>query len=332
MKEITLSHGSGGTLMHDLIRGLFVKNLGNPFLNKLGDAALIDFKKRDLAYTTDSFVVNPIFFPGGDIGKLCVSGTVNDLCVSGARARYLSCGMIVEEGFRYNDLERITLSIRAACRDSGVNIVTGDFKVVEKGEVDKIFINTSGVGEMFKEARLSIKRIRPDDKVIINGTIGDHGAAVLLAREELKFKSRLFSDCASLNALVSSIICTDIKFMRDPTRGGLATTLKEIAIESGYNINIDENQIPIKAPVKALHEILGLDPLYMANEGKLVLIVSARAASKVLSRMKRHPLGKNSRIIGEVERQKNKRVYLRTRIGGTRILDMLRGEQLPRIC
>ena len=327
MKKITLSHGSGGTLMHDLIKGLFVKNLDNPFLNKLGDSALIDAKNKNLAYTTDSFVINPIFFPGGDIGKLSICGTVNDLSVSGANPRYLSCGMIVEEGFDYKDLERITLSIKTTCRSAGVNIVAGDFKVVEKGAVDKIFINTSGVGEMFKKARSSVCYIRPGDRIIISGTIGDHAA-----REELKFKSRLFSDCAPLNGLISSVICTDIRFMRDPTRGGLATTLNEIAVESGYNISIDERQIPVKESVRALCEILGLDPLYMANEGKVVLIVSSRSASRILSRMKRHPLGKNSRIIGEVTRQRNKKVYLRTTIGGTRLLDMLKGEQLPRIC
>jgi len=332
MKKITLSHGSGGTLMHDLIKGLFVKNLDNPFLNKLGDSALIDAKNKNLAYTTDSFVINPIFFPGGDIGKLSICGTVNDLSVSGANPRYLSCGMIVEEGFDYKDLERITLSIKTTCRSAGVNIVAGDFKVVEKGAVDKIFINTSGVGEMFKKARSSVCYIRPGDRIIISGTIGDHAAAVLVAREELKFKSRLFSDCAPLNGLISSVICTDIRFMRDPTRGGLATTLNEIAVESGYNISIDERQIPVKESVRALCEILGLDPLYMANEGKVVLIVSSRSASRILSRMKRHPLGKNSRIIGEVTRQRNKKVYLRTTIGGTRLLDMLKGEQLPRIC
>lgn len=318
--------------MHDLIKGLFVKNLDNPFLNKLDDSAIVDAKARQFAYTTDSFVINPIFFAGGDIGKLAICGTVNDLAVCGARARYLSCGMIVEEGFDYDDLERITLSIKATCRKAGVYIVTGDFKVVEKGTADKIFINTSGMGDMLRDARLSANYIRPGDKVIISGTIGDHGAAVLVAREELKFKSRIFSDCASLNNLVSSIICKDIKFMRDPTRGGLATTLNEITTQGRYNISVDESQIPVKEPVRALCEILGLDPLYMANEGKVVLIVSAKSAPRVLSRIKRHPLGKNCRIIGEVEKQKNKKVYLKTKIGGVRILDMLRGEQLPRIC
>ncbi len=315
--------------MHDLIKGLFLKNLANPFLNKLGDAALID---KNLAYTTDSFVINPIFFPGGDIGKLAVCGTVNDLCVSGARPKYLSCGMIVEEGFDYKDLERITLSIKDTCKSSGVSVVAGDFKVVEKGAVDKIFINTSGIGEIFKEARLGAGYIKPGDKIIINGTVGDHALAVLVAREELKFKSKLFSDCASLNSLVSSIICRDVRFMRDPTRGGLATTLNEIAQECGYNISIDESRIPVKESVKALCEALGLDSLYMANEGKVLAVVSRNSASKILSRMRRHPLGKNSKIIGEVDKVKRKRVYLKTMVGGTRILDMLQGEQLPRIC
>jgi len=332
MKKITLAHGSGGTLMHDLIKDLFLKHLDNPFLNRLGDSALIDTRKKKIAYTTDSFVVNPIFFPGGDIGKLAVCGTVNDLAVCGARPQYLSCGMIVEEGFDYTDLEKITLSIKAACRQSGVNIVTGDFKVVEKGAADKIFINTSGVGEVFEKAHLSISRIRPGDKIIVSGPIGDHGAAVLLARGELKFRSRLLSDCAPLSGLISSIICRDIKFMRDPTRGGLATTLNEISLASGYNISIDESCIPVRGPVMALCEILGLDPLYMANEGRVILIVSSGPASRILSRMRRHTLGRASRIIGEVERRRTKRVYLKTMVGGARILDMLMGEQLPRIC
>ncbi|MBU1852833.1 MAG: hydrogenase expression/formation protein HypE [Candidatus Omnitrophica bacterium] len=332
MKRITLSHGSGGKLMHDLIKGLFVKNFGNPFLNKLGDSTLIHTSVERFAYTTDSYVINPIFFPGGDIGKLSICGTVNDLSVSGARPKYISCGMIVEEGFSYNELEEITLSMKAACKKAGVSIVTGDFKVVEKGAADKIFINTSGIGEVFKEARLSVDYIRPGDKVIVSGTIGDHGAAVLLAREELKFSSRLLSDCAPINGLVSSVICKDIKFIRDPTRGGLATTLNEISMESSYNIGIDESQIPIKEPVKALCEILGLEPLYMANEGKIVLIVSAKSASKVLGRMKKHILGRDSKIIGEVETRRDRKVYLKTKAGGTRILDMLTGEQLPRIC
>ena len=332
MKTITLAHGSGGSLMHDLIKGLFVKNLDNPFLKPQGDSALIDIRDERIAYTTDSFVIKPIFFPGGDIGKLSICGTVNDISVSGARPKYLSCGMIVEEGFSYRDLEKITLSIKAACKDADVNIVTGDFKVVERGAVDKIFINTSGIGEMFKEAGLSLDYISHGDKVIISGTIGDHGASVLLAREELKFRAKLFSDCAPINSLVASIICKDIKFMRDPTRGGLATTLNEIARDVGYNIHIEESMVPIKEPVKALCEILGFDPLYMANEGKVLLIVSKKAVSRVLSRMRRHPLGKDSKVIGEVEKEKNKRVYLKTEVGGNRILDMLRGEQLPRIC
>lgn len=315
--------------MHELIKDLFVKNLDNPYLNNLGDSALIN---KNLAYTTDSFVINPIFFPGGDIGKLSICGTVNDLCVSGARPKYLSCGMIVEEGFDYKYLEKITLSIKKTCKKAGVYVVAGDFKVVEKGAADKIFINTSGIGEMYQDAMLSASRIRPGDKIIINGTIGDHGASVLLAREELKFKSRIFSDCECLNGLISSVICRDVRFMRDPTRGGLATTLNEISLECGYDMTIDERTVPIKEKVRALCEILGMDPLYMANEGKALFIVSSKSASSILSRMKRHPLGKNSKIIGEVEKKKDKRVYLKTKIGGTRILDMLRGEQLPRIC
>ncbi len=318
--------------MHELIRELFLKNLHNPFLDKLGDAAIINLATRRLAYTTDSFVVKPLFFPGGDIGKLSVCGTVNDLAVSGAMPKYLSCGIIVEEGFSYTDLEKITISIKDTCRSAGVNIVAGDFKVVEKGSVDRIFINTSGIGEVFDDLDLSVARIMPGDKVIVSGTIGDHAASILLAREDLKFKSRILSDCAPLNKLVSSIICRDIKFMRDPTRGGLATTLNEISIASGYNIAIEEPEVPIKKSVRALCEILGFDPLYMANEGKLVAIVSKGAADSVLLKMKRHLFGKDARIIGEVKKEKGQRVYLETLSGGSRILDMITGEQLPRIC
>jgi len=332
MKQITLSHGSGGKLMHDLVKDLFLKNLDNPFLAKLGDAAVIEFKGRKIAYTTDSFVVKPLFFPGGDIGKLSVCGTVNDLAVSGATPRYLSCGMIVEDGFSYADLEKITLSIRDTCRAAGVNIVAGDFKVVEKGSVDRIFINTSGIGEVFKDARIDIARIKPGDKVIISGTIGDHAASIVLAREELKFRARIKSDSSPLNGFVSSVICKDIKFMRDPTRGGLATTLNEISMVSGYDIAIEESSVPVKKTVRALCEILGFDPLYMANEGKLIAIVSRGAANAVLSKMKKHPLGKDAAIIGEIKKNKDRRVYINTRSGGSRILDMITGEQLPRIC
>ncbi|MFH1854612.1 MAG: hydrogenase expression/formation protein HypE [Candidatus Omnitrophota bacterium] len=331
MKRITLAHGSGGRLMHDLIKEVFVKELGNPLLNKLGDAAVFKAGYK-LAFTTDSFVVSPIFFPGGDIGKLSICGTVNDLCVSGARPRYLSCAVIVEEGFGYTDLERIVLSVRMACRKAGIDVVTGDFKVVEKGAVDKIFITTCGIGEVYKHTKLSVERIRPGDKVITNGTIGDHGAAVLLAREELKFKARISSDCASLDSLIASIISSDIKFMRDPTRGGIATTLNEISAEAGYNICLAESSVPVKESVRALCEALGMDPLYMANEGKVVAIVASQAASRILSKMKKHPLGGKSAIIGEVKKEKGKKVYLETRIGGKKIIDMLSGEHLPRIC
>ena len=332
MKNITLSHGSGGTLMHELIKDLFITNLDNLFLNKLGDSALIKFGARKLAYTTDSFVIKPLFFPGGDIGKLSVCGTVNDLAVSGAMPKYLSCGMIVEDGFSYADLEKITVSIKNTCKAAGVNIVTGDFKVVEKGAVDGIFINTSGIGEVLVDSKISISRITPGDKIIISGTLGDHAASILLARENLKFKARIKSDCSPLNKFVSSIVCKGIKFMRDPTRGGLATTLNEISLASGYNVAIEESSIPVKKSVRTLCEILGFDPLYMANEGKLIAIVSKDIAANVLSKMKKHALGKDARIIGEVKKEKDKKVYLKTQSGGLRILDMITGEQLPRIC
>ncbi|MCX5688002.1 MAG: hydrogenase expression/formation protein HypE [Candidatus Omnitrophica bacterium] len=332
MKTITLSHGSGGKMMQDLIKDLFLKNLGNPFLNELGDAAFLNCRTKKLTYTTDSFVVKPLFFPGGDIGKLSVCGTVNDLAVSGAMPRYLSCGIIVEDGFSYAILEKITISIRDTCKFAGVNIVAGDFKVVEKGAIDGMFINTSGIGEVLNNSEIAIPRIRPGDKIIISGTIGDHAASILLAREDLKFKTRIKSDCSPLNKLVSSIICRDIKFMRDPTRGGLATTLNEISLASGYNIAIEESSIPINKSVRVLCEILGFDPLYMANEGKLIAIVSKDVAANVLAKMKKHALGRDARIIGEVKKEKDKKVYLKTQSGGLRILDMITGEQLPRIC
>ncbi|MFA5389674.1 MAG: hydrogenase expression/formation protein HypE [Candidatus Omnitrophota bacterium] len=332
MKKITLAHGSGGKLMQDLIKGLFIKNLDNPFLGKLGDAAIIKYGVRELAYTTDSFVVKPLFFPGGDIGKLSICGTVNDLAVSGAVPKYLSCGMIVEDGFSYSDLERITISIKNVCETAGVSVVAGDFKVVEKNSVDGIFINTSGIGEVLRDSDVSIPRIKPGDKIIISGTIGEHAASILLAREDLKFKARISSDCAPLNGLVSSIICRDIKFMRDPTRGGVATTLNEISLSSGYDIAIEEAAIPIKKSVRTLCEILGFDPLYMANEGKLIAIVSKNSAANILSKMKKHALGKNAGIIGEVRKDRDKKVYLKTHSGGARILEMSVGEQLPRIC
>ena len=318
--------------MHDLIKNLFVKEFDNRFLSRMGDSAVLGRISGKIAYTTDSFVVNPIFFPGGDIGKLSICGTINDLCVSGSKPMFLSCSVIVEEGFDYGDLEKITLSAKAVCKETGVDIVTGDFKVVERGAVDKIFITTCGIGEIHKNSRLSIKRVKPGDKIIINGTIGDHGSAVLLAREELKFKARILSDCAPLGSLISRIIANDIKFMRDPTRGGLAATLNEISGESGYNIRLDEACIPVNESVKVLCEAIGMDPLYMANEGKAVVVVSPRDAPKVLAQMRNHPLGKKSAVIGEVEKEKDRRVYLRTAIGGKRIIDMLSGEHLPRIC
>ncbi|MFH1782985.1 MAG: hydrogenase expression/formation protein HypE [Candidatus Omnitrophota bacterium] len=332
MNKITLSHGSGGKLMQDLIKDLFIKNLANPYVKKMDDSAKLKINTKDILYTTDSFVVNPIFFPGGDIGKLSICGTVNDLAVAGGRPRFITCGMIVEEGFGYKDLEKITLSIKATCKTSGVDVVAGYIKVFEQGAVDKIFINTSGIGEKLPNARLGTDKIRPGDKIIVSGSVGDHGAAVMVKREDLKFKASIHSDCAPLNGLIASIISPSIKFMRDPTRGGLATTLNEVSESSGYSIYIKEWDIPIKNSVRALCEILGLDPLYMANEGKVIVVVSREATNKVLRAMKKHPLGKGARIIGEVEKQREKKVYLKTKIGGTKIIDMLKGEQVPRIC
>ena len=338
--QITLAHGSGGKAMHELVEGLFLEYLRNPLLEMLEDQAVFEVGNSRLAFTTDSYVVDPIFFPGGDIGRLAVNGTVNDLAMSGARPLYLSCGFILEEGFAIEDLKRILESMRDAARAAGVEIVTGDTKVVQKGSADRVFINTSGIGIIETAARISASRAQAGDKVILSGTIGDHGTTIMIARGELELETEIESDTAPLNALVrvmfdeaARVQSVDaIHSLRDPTRGGVATTLNEIALASEVCIRIYEDRIPVREEVKGACEILGLDPLYVANEGKLVAIVSAEAAESILARMKECDFGRDACIIGEVVAEPQGIVAMVTGFGGTRIVDMLAGEQLPRIC
>lgn len=334
MNKVTLAHGSGGRLSHELITGRILKVLNSPLLALLGDAALCSIGDQRIAFTTDSYVVKPLFFPGGDIGTLAISGTVNDLAVMGARPLYLSSALIVEEGLDLQVLDRILTSMQETAQKAGVEMVTGDTKVVERGGADRLFINTAGLGWIEGDLRLSMDRIEVGDRVILSGTLGDHGMAVLSQREGLTFQSEIQSDCAPLNGLIQQIMeaGSAIKFMRDPTRGGLATTLNEIAETTGLGIYIHEHQIPVRKGVRGLCEILGLDPLYVANEGKVVVIVEPGEAEHVADLMRIHPLGRETRIIGEIVSYPQGRVGLKTAIGGTRIVDMLVGEQLPRIC
>jgi hydrogenase expression/formation protein HypE len=333
---ILLGHGSGGKLSHDLISGLFVKYFNNRFLEKQTDAAVIDVTGNKLSFTTDSFVVDPVFFPGGDIGKLAICGTVNDLAVSGATPMYLSAGFIIEEGFPLADLEVIVRSMAMEAEKAGVLIVTGDTKVVNRGKCDKIFINTAGIG-LINEQHSHIgegSRIKRGDKVIINGSIGDHGMAVVSARQELNIQSDILSDCASLNGLISNILeaSRGIKFMRDATRGGLATVLAELAEKRNFGIGIEEESLFIDSRVRAFCELLGFDPLYVANEGKIVVIADPLETDTVLAAMQGHEYGKNARVIGEISDDYRGKAWINTIIGGKRIIDMLAGEQLPRIC
>ena len=334
--KILLSHGSGGKLSHDLIGGLFVKYFSNTWLDAQTDSAIIGLSQKNIAFTTDSYVVDPIFFQGGNIGKLAVCGTVNDLAVSGAKPLYLSCGFIIEEGFPMDDLETIVKTMAEEAKIAGVKIVTGDTKVVNRGKCDKIFINTAGIGEM-EENKKHISfgtNISVGDKIIINGSIGDHGIAILAARESLNFKSEVNSDCAALNGLIgeSLKISDGIKFMRDATRGGLATVICELAKSKKLGITINEKDIPVKEIVKGTCEIFGFDPLYLANEGKVVMVVAKEDAEKILETMKNHPKGKEAAIIGEITQSNPGKVLMQTEVGGRRIIDMLAGEMLPRIC
>ena len=334
MERIELDHGSGGEASHELVQEIFLSRLDNAHLRPLDDSAVLDLPACTLAMTTDSYVVDPIFFPGGNIGSLAVHGTVNDLSMQGARPLYLTLGLILEEGLPLQDLTAIIDSLAEAAHEAKVSIVAGDTKVVPRGAVDKVFINTSGIGLIPEGVDVSGHNARPGDVLIINGNVGDHGMAILSKREGLKFESPLISDSAPLNALVSSIleVSHEIHVLRDPTRGGLATALNEVASRSGVGIHLFEEDIPISPSVAAACEILGLDPLYVANEGKCLVIVSRDDAKKVLRAMKKNNYGKGSIIMGEVTAENPGRVLLKTKIGGTRILSMLTGEQLPRIC
>ena len=332
---IQLAHGSGGKKSLDLVRRIFLPSFTNPWLDKMDDQAVLNSPKGRLAFTTDSYVVDPLFFPGGNIGDLAVNGTVNDICMCGARPLYLTAGFIIEEGFSIRDLERIVLSMREAAERAGVLIVSGDTKVVNKGKGDKVFINTSGIGVLEHDFDISCGNLRIGDKILLSGSIGDHGMAILSQREGLSFETSIESDTAPLNGLVDVMIRTaggSIRAMRDPTRGGLAATLNEFASASGVGICIREEDIPIKPQVLGACEIIGLDPMYVANEGKLVAVVAPKEAEETLRAMRRHPLGKEARIIGEVGGGRPGGVIMETRIGGRRIVDMPLGEQQPRIC
>jgi hydrogenase expression/formation protein HypE len=336
---ITLSQGSGGKAMRDLIDDVFVAGFDSPALNTLEDQArfdmnnLLQFGDR-LAMTTDSYVVDPLFFPGGDIGKLAVTGTINDLAIGGAIPLYLSCGMIIEEGLAVEDLRRVVASMKATADECGVRIVTGDTKVVHRGAADKLFINTAGIGVIPAGINVAAQRAQPGDVVICNGYIGDHGAAIVDARGELAMENTIQTDCAPLNSLIQAMleVCPDIHCMRDATRGGIATVLNEFAESSNCAIRIDESSLPIRDAVRGMCEILGLDPLYLANEGKVIAVVPADKAEAILKVMQAHPQGEDSRIVAEVVAEPKQRVILKTRFGGDRIVDMLVGEQLPRIC
>jgi hydrogenase expression/formation protein HypE len=332
-ETILLAHGSGSRLSHDLIEKNFLPILTNPLLARLDDSAVFDLSGR-LAFTTDSYVVSPIFFPGGDIGKLAVCGTVNDLSMSGAKPLYLSLSFIIEEGLTLGELKKIVGSIKAAAEEAGVNVVTGDTKVVNRGSADRLFINTSGIGIITEGIDISGANAKVGDKIILSGTIGDHGIAVMSQREGLKFSVPVQSDCAPLNKLVSQMLqaSSKINCLRDPTRGGLATTLNEFASQSGVGISMEEEKIPIREAVRAACELLGFDPLYVANEGKLAAIVAPNDAGKILAKMKRNKYGADASIIGEVTDKHKGKVILKTKLGASRIVDMLSGELLPRIC
>ncbi len=333
MKRILLDHGSGGGASHRLIKDIFVRYLSNDILDSLDDAACFELSGK-ISFSTDTYTVDPLFFPGGDIGTLCVSGTVNDIAMLGARPKFLSCGFVIEEGVFVQDIEKIVKSMADTAKKAGVLIVTGDTKVVPKGSVDKVFINTSGVGEVVIERPLSGSMARAGDSIIISGTIGDHGLAIFSAREGLSLGFDVKSDCAPLNNLILKLLekVPEIHVLRDPTRGGVATTLNEIAMQSGVGIEIFEEDLPINPGVKEGCDILGMDPLYLANEGKFICVLPSEYANIVLEIMKGDELGKNAKIIGEVKKEPRGKVVLRTEIGGKRLLSMLEGEHLPRIC
>ncbi len=334
---VVMGHGGGGQLSADLIKHLFFPAFENPVLAQMGDAAVVTpggASHPDIAVSTDSFTVTPLFFPGGDIGKLAVHGTVNDIAMVGARPLFLSVGFILEEGLPLEMLGRIAESMAEACKEAGVSIITGDTKVVDKGHGDGVFINTTGIGQVRPGVQIRADRARPGDVVMVSGDIGVHGIAIMSVREGLKFETMVESDTAALHGLVDAMleVTPDLHCLRDPTRGGLAAALNEIAAASGVGIELEEAAVPVPPAVRAACEMLGLDPFYIANEGKLITILPAEHAEKVLAGMKSHPRGKNAAIIGTVKEEHPKLVVARTGIGGRRVVDMLVGEQLPRIC
>jgi hydrogenase expression/formation protein HypE len=332
---ILLGHGSGGKLSHQLLDQLIIPTLSGTPLAGQNDAALLEHEGKQLAFTTDSYVVDPVFFPGGNIGDLAINGTVNDLAMVGAQPMAISVGLILEEGFSRAELAEILSAMRRAADQAGVSIVTGDTKVVPRGKADRIFINTAGIGLVQPGLQLGGANAQVGDKILINGTLGDHGIAVMARREGLEFDTEIRSDCAALNGLVTDLLAAEgaaIHVLRDPTRGGVATTLKEIALQSQVSLILDEAALPLKGPVRGVCSLLGLDPLYVANEGKVLVLAAADAAERVLERMRRHPLGSEAAIIGEVTAGGDGRVQMETVVGGMRAVEMLSGEQLPRIC
>ena len=331
---IQLSHGAGGRLSADLIDKIFLPRFGNETLDKLEDQATLELPGKKLAFSTDSFVVDPIFFPGGNIGELAINGTVNDVCMCGANPLYISASFILEEGLPMEDLHRIALSMEEAAKNAGIRIVTGDTKVVNKGNCDKIFINTTGLGIVPDGVNISASNLQIGDKIILSGTIADHGMAVMTSREGLSFQTQVKSDTVALNSLVEEMlnVTKGIQAMRDPTRGGVAATLNEFARSSKIGIQIDGDQIPVKPEVHGACEVLGIDPLYVANEGKLIAVVPDNRAEEILSVMHQHPHGKDAVIIGVVVEDHPEIVTIKTGLGVNRILDMPVGEQLPRIC
>lgn len=337
--EITLAHGSGGKAMRDLIEEIFVGNFANPALVPLEDQARFDLTDLmqlgdRLAFTTDSYVIDPLFFPGGNIGSLAINGTVNDLAVSGAKPLYLTCSMILEEGLPVATLRQVAAAMKEAAIAAGVQIVTGDTKVVPRGAADKLFINTAGIGVIRPQVSPAAHQLQPGDRVLVNGTLGDHGATILLARGELAISTSIESDCQPLNGLIEAIlaVCPQVRAMRDATRGGLATVLNEFATSSQVGIRLQEAQLPVQEEVNGICELLGLDPLYLANEGKLVVVVPPSEAETVLTAMQNHPAGRDSRLIGEVVSAPAGTVLLKTTFGTERVVDLLVGDQLPRIC
>jgi hydrogenase expression/formation protein HypE len=332
--HILLDHGGGGKISHSLITETMLPIFDNAIISRLDDGAIFKIEEKQFAFSTDTYVVDPIFFPGGNIGDLAVNGTVNDLAMCGAVPLYLSVGLIIEEGFPMTDLEIILNRMRIATKKAKVKVVTGDTKVVPKGAVDKIFINSSGIGLIPEHVNISGHNARPGDKVLLSGSIADHGITVLTQREGMNFDSPIVSDTAPLNHMVKRMLlaCEDIHVLRDPTRGGVGTALNEIAISSKVGIRIYENKIPVKDEVSGICELLGFDPLYIANEGKLLAFIEADSADEVLKTMRKDEFGKDACIIGEVISDNPGNVFMQTRIGGTRIVDMLTGEQLPRIC